>query len=226
MAESYHADALARSACVREFAVPFACCFLCAGRNCPCTSVDTICIDVEKLEAEFGERLLRLGPKATASTLAALLAETVSGSATVAHPSSAARTAHVLIIAALNLVRVEVAPLPRPHDLPPLAFLLAQQQVRSKAIALQLKFSKRCISAAVLPIFINTARFVCPSNCVVEVARYLGFEDMVLAWIVFAAVPTLRGAIQSHASHSVLSLASNKLLVCRCQEVTVQMAPG
>ncbi|KAA6416579.1 MAG: phosphatidylinositol 4-kinase alpha-like, partial [Trebouxia sp. A1-2] len=83
----------------------------------------------EKLEAEFGERLLRLGPKATASTLAALLAETVSGSATMAHPSSAARTAHVLIIAALNLVRVEVAPLPRPHDLPPLAFLLAQQQV-------------------------------------------------------------------------------------------------
>lgn len=83
----------------------------------------------EKLEAEFGERLLRLGPKATASTLAALLAETVSGSATVAHPSTAARTAHVLIIAALNLVRVEVAPLPCPHDLPPLAFLLAQQQV-------------------------------------------------------------------------------------------------
>ena len=95
------------------------------------------CVDVEKLEAEFGERLLRLGPKATASTLAALLAETVSGSATMAHPSSAARTAHVLIIAALNLVRVEVAPLPRPHDLPPLAFLLAQQQVRYKAIALR-----------------------------------------------------------------------------------------
>ncbi len=129
MAETYHADAPAQSACVCGFAVPFACCFLCAGSNRPYTSVDIICIDVEKLEAEFGERLLRLGPKATASTLAALLAETVSGSATVAHPSSAARTAHVLIIAALNLVRVEVAPLPRPHDLPPLAFLLAQQQV-------------------------------------------------------------------------------------------------
>lgn len=105
--------------------------------------------DAEKLEAEFGERLLRLGPKATASTLAALLAEIVSGSATVAHPSSAARTAHVLIIAALNLVRVEVAPLPRPHDLPPLAFLLAQQQVWYKAIALQCEFSKRYIPAAV-----------------------------------------------------------------------------
>ncbi len=97
---------------------------------------NTICVGIEKLEAEFGERLLRLGPKATASTLAALLAETVSGSATVAHPSSAARTAHVLIIAALNLVRVEVAPLPCPHDLPPLAFLLAQQQVWYQAIAL------------------------------------------------------------------------------------------
>ena len=61
--------------------------------------------------------------------MAALLTETVSGSTALAHPASAARTAHVLIIAALNLVRVEVAPLPQPQDLPPLAFLLAQQQV-------------------------------------------------------------------------------------------------
>lgn len=73
--------------------------------------------------------MLRLGPKAAAQTLAALLTETVSGSTSLTHPTSAARTAHVLIIAALNLVRVEVAPLPRPHDLPPVALLLAQQQV-------------------------------------------------------------------------------------------------
>ena len=92
-------------------------------------TVQLLCLCAEKLEAEFGERLLRLGAKATSTTLAALLAETVAGSASMAHPSSAARTAHVLIIAALNLVRVEVAPLPGPHDLPPLAFLLAQQQV-------------------------------------------------------------------------------------------------
>ncbi|KAL3141037.1 hypothetical protein ABBQ32_005551 [Trebouxia sp. C0010 RCD-2024] len=87
----------------------------------------------EKLEAEFGERLLRLGPKAAAQTLAALLTETVSGSTSLTHPSSAARAAHVLIIAALNLVRVEVAPLPRPQDLPPVALLLAQQQVLGAA---------------------------------------------------------------------------------------------
>lgn len=87
-------------------------------------------MSAEKLEAEFGERLLRLGPKAAAHTLASLLSETVSGSTSLTHPSSAARTAHVLIIAALNLVRVEVAPLPQPRDLPPLAFLLAQQQVK------------------------------------------------------------------------------------------------
>jgi len=146
-----HADALAQSACVCGFAEPFAQCVLCAGSNRKYTSeFSTTCADAEKLEAEFGERLLRLGPKATASTLAALLAETVSGSATLAHPSSAARTAHVLIIAALNLVRVEVAPLPRPHDLPPLAFLLAQQQVWYEAIALQQEFSKRYSPAAVL----------------------------------------------------------------------------
>lgn len=67
---------------------------------------------------------------AAAQTLAALLTETVSGSTSLTHPASAARTAHVLIIAALNMVRVEVAPLPRPHDLAPLAPLLAQQQVK------------------------------------------------------------------------------------------------
>lgn len=72
---------------------------------------------------------MRLGPKAAAQTLAALLTETVSGSTSLTHPSSAARAAHVLIIAALNLVKVEVAPLPRPQDLPPVALLLAQQQV-------------------------------------------------------------------------------------------------
>lgn len=83
----------------------------------------------EKLQAEFGERLVRLGPKAAAQTLASLLTETVSGSSTLTHPASSARTAHVLIVAALNLVRVEVAPLPQPHDLPPVALLLAQQQV-------------------------------------------------------------------------------------------------
>lgn len=82
----------------------------------------------EKLEAEFGERLIRLGPKANAATLASLLNEIVSGSGSLPQPSSA-RTAHVLIIAALNLVRVEAAPLPQPQDLSPLAFLLAQQQV-------------------------------------------------------------------------------------------------
>ena len=87
-------------------------------------------VSAEKVEAEFGERLVRLGPKATAQTLASLLSETVSGSTTLAHPTSAARTAHVLIIAALNLVRVEVAPLPQSTDLPPLAFLMAQQQVK------------------------------------------------------------------------------------------------
>lgn len=79
--------------------------------------------------AEFGERLARLGPKANASNLATLLNEVVSGSTAQPHPSSAARTAHVLIIAALNLVRVEAAPLPTPRELSPLAFLLAQQQV-------------------------------------------------------------------------------------------------
>ena len=73
---------------------------------------------------------MRLGPKATGATLAALLAESVSGCAAMPLPSSATRAAHLLIVAALNLVRVEAAPLPGPHDLPPLAYLLAQQQVR------------------------------------------------------------------------------------------------
>ena len=164
-AQIRHTGAPAQSACVCGFAVPCACCFPCAGSSCSCTSVDTICFGVEKLEAEFGERLLRLGPKATASTLAALLAETVSGSATMAHPSSAARTAHVLIIAALNLVRVEVAPLPRPHDLPPLAFLLAQQQVQYEAVALQQKLSNSYIPAAVLPRLIDTAQFTSVQFC-------------------------------------------------------------
>ena len=88
-----------------------------------------MCVTPEKLEAEFGERLARLGPKANATSLASLLNEVVSGSPSLPQPSSA-RTAHVLIIAALNLVRVEAAPLPGPQDLSPLAFLLGQQQVR------------------------------------------------------------------------------------------------
>lgn len=90
-----------------------------------------MCVTPEKLEAEFGERLARLGPKANAASLASLLNEVVSGSASLPQPSSA-RAAHVLIIAALNLVRVEAAPLPRPQDLSPLAFLLAQQQVYTR----------------------------------------------------------------------------------------------
>ena len=90
-----------------------------------------MCVTPEKLEAEFGERLARLGPKANAASLASLLNEVVSGSASLPQPSSA-RAAHVLIIAALNLARVEAAPLPRPQDLSPLAFLLAQQQVYTR----------------------------------------------------------------------------------------------
>ena len=203
-AETYHTGAPAQLSCVCGVVVPFACVLEAAVST---HLTPSTCLAVEKLEAEFGERLLRLGPKATASTLAALLAETVSGSATVAHPSSAARTAHVLIIAVLNLVRVEVAPLPRPHDLPPLAFLLAQQQV--------MVLSKRCISAAVLPTLIDTTQLVCTNISVLKVARKLGFEDMGSACSVFAAAPSLPCAIQSHASHSGLSLASNKLLVCR-----------
>ena len=204
--EIYHADAPAQSACVCGFAEPLACPFLCAGSNFQDTcEVSTSCADAEKLEAEFGERLLRLGPKATASMLAALLAETVSGSATMAHPSSAARTAHVLIIAALNLVRVEVAPLPRPHDLPPLAFLLAQQQVWYEAIALQQEFSERNSPVAVWPKFIDAVQFVCTNNSVLEVARNLGVEDMGSAWSLFAAAPTLPCTLQSHGGHSELS---------------------
>ena len=85
----------------------------------------------EKLEAEFGERLQRLGPIASPAALHALLVDTVSMRAPAPHIPSAARTAHLLITAALNLTRVEVAPLPDEATLSPLAPLLAQQQVRN-----------------------------------------------------------------------------------------------
>ncbi len=85
----------------------------------------------------------------------------------------------MLIIAALNLVRVEVAPLPRPHDLPPLAFLLAQQQVWYEAMALQQKLSKRYILAAVLPKLIDAAQFVCTSILSLRWLEILGLKTWV-----------------------------------------------
>ena len=59
-----------------------------------------------------------------------MLVDTVHMRVAAPYIPSAARTAHLLITAAINLVRVEVAPLPDEAALSPLAPLLAQQQVR------------------------------------------------------------------------------------------------
>ena len=84
----------------------------------------------EKLEAEFGERLQRLGPAGSPAELHSMLVGTVHMRVAAPYIPSAARTAHLLITATVNLVRVEVAPLPDESALSPLAPLLAQQQVR------------------------------------------------------------------------------------------------
>ena len=83
----------------------------------------------EKLEAEFGERLQRLGSAGTPAELHSMLVDTVHMRVAAPYIPSAARTAHLLITAAINLVQVEVAPLPDKAALSPLAPLLAQQQV-------------------------------------------------------------------------------------------------
>ena len=59
-----------------------------------------------------------------------MLVDTVRMRGAAPYIPSAARNAHLLITAAINLVRVEVAPLPDEAALSPLAPLLAQQQVR------------------------------------------------------------------------------------------------
>ncbi|KAK9812698.1 hypothetical protein WJX72_002251 [[Myrmecia] bisecta] len=83
----------------------------------------------EKLEAELGERLQRLGPRASSPALAGALLESTGKLGMVADMRSTARNAHLLIVATINLCRVEVAKLPVDHQLVPIAPILAAQQL-------------------------------------------------------------------------------------------------